>query len=93
MIVLKAAAFTTPMMVSSMGAGYHLQLYSHPPSWPLMGPQAKSFFPDALSLVALLAFIYYAPAIYKRIINNVKVRPPKPFYHFSNAELYTWISS
>ncbi|KAF8330122.1 cytochrome P450 [Amanita rubescens] len=27
-----------------------------------------------LSLIALLTFIYYAPAIYKRIINNIKLR-------------------
>ena len=49
---------------------------------------------DSLSLgLALLAFVYYAPAIYERIINNIKVRPPKSFCHFSNVELYAWISS
>ncbi|KAF8330123.1 cytochrome P450 [Amanita rubescens] len=29
---------------------------------------------QSLSLIALLAFIYYAPAIYKKIINNIKLR-------------------
>ncbi|KAF8330121.1 cytochrome P450 [Amanita rubescens] len=29
---------------------------------------------QSLSLIALLAFIYYAPAIYKRIMNNIKLR-------------------
>jgi len=47
---------------------------------------------QSLSLIALLTFIYYAPAIYKRIINNIKVRLPKSFCHFSNVELYTWIA-
>ena len=36
----------------------------------------------SLSL-ALLALIYYAPAIYKRLVNHIKVWPPKSHFAIS----------